>query len=74
LLKTIYGLKQAALAFWKQLIKAFASMKFICSKADPCLYFTWTSIGWIVWISWVDDCLVVGKKEGVIDAKKQMME
>jgi hypothetical protein len=28
----------------------------------------------IVWISWVDDCLAVGKKEEVIIAKKQMME
>jgi hypothetical protein len=74
LLKTIYGLKQAAVAFWKQLIKAFASMEFIRSKADPCLYFTWNSNGLIAWISWVDNCLVVGKKEGVIVAKKQMME
>ncbi len=54
LLKTIYGLKQAAVAFWKQLIMAFASMNYVRSKADPCLYFSWTKDGLIVWISWVD--------------------
>jgi hypothetical protein len=74
LLNTIYGLKQAAVAFWKQLIMAFASMEFIYSKANPCLYFSWNTSGLIVWISWVDDCLVVGKKEGVIIAKKHMMD
>jgi hypothetical protein len=66
LLRTIYGLKQAAVAFWKQLILAFASMNYRRSKADPCLYFDWTRDGLIVWIYWVDDCLVAGKKKGVI--------
>ena len=35
LLKTIYGLKQAAYAFWKALLKAFGAMNFNRSKADP---------------------------------------
>jgi hypothetical protein len=42
LLQTLYGLKQAAKAFWEQLLKAFASMNYARSKADPCLYFQWT--------------------------------
>jgi hypothetical protein len=74
LLKTIYGLKQAAVAFWKQLIMAFASMNYVRSKADPCLYFSWTKDGLIVWISWVDDCLVCGQEAGVLTAKKQMTD
>ncbi len=74
LLKTIYGLKQAAVAFWKQLIMAFASMDYRRSKADPCLYFDWNVNGLVVWISWVDDCLVCGKTPGVKIAKMQMME
>jgi hypothetical protein len=72
LLRTIYGLKQAAVAFWKQLILAFARMNYRRSKADPCLYFNWTIDGLIVWISWVDNCLVAGKKPGVLIAKGQM--
>ena len=47
-------------------------MNYRRSKADPCLYFDWTKVGLVVWISWVDDCLVAGKKEGVIVAKNQM--
>ena len=61
LLKTIYGLKQAALAFWRELLKAFRSMQYGRSKADPCLYFKWTALGLILWLAWVDDCLVAGK-------------
>jgi hypothetical protein len=74
LLETLHGLKQVAIAFWKQLIKAFASMKYARSKADPCLYFLWTINGLIVWLSWVDNCLVCGKETGVLIAKKQMMD
>ena len=67
LLKTIYGLKQAALAFWR-------SMQYGRSKADPCLYFKWTELGLILWLSWVDDCLVAGKEQGVLKAKASMMK
>jgi hypothetical protein len=73
LLRTLYGLKQAAFAFWQQLLMAFRDMEYNRSKADPCLYFCWTAIGLILWISWVDDCLVVGKKGGVLKAKEEMM-
>ena len=37
LLKTIYGLKQDAFAFWVELLKAFYDMIYKQSKADPCL-------------------------------------
>jgi hypothetical protein len=74
LLKTLYVLKQAAVAFWKQFIMAFGSTKYARSKADLCLYFSWTVNGLIIWISWVDDCLVCGKETGVLLAKKHVMD
>jgi hypothetical protein len=37
--RTIYGLKQAAFAFWRELLMAFNAMGFKRSSADPCLYF-----------------------------------
>jgi hypothetical protein len=37
--RTIYGLKQAAFAFWRELLIAFNAMGFKCSSADPCLHF-----------------------------------
>jgi len=39
LLRTLYCLKQAAMAFWKQLLAAMRRMGFERSKADPCLYY-----------------------------------
>ena len=45
LLKTIYGLKQAAYAFWCIILQIFADMKYTRSKADPCLYFAWITDG-----------------------------
>ena len=74
LLQTIYGLKQAAFAFWVQLLKALCDMEFDCSKADPSLYFRWTKQGLTLWISWVDDCVSVGKRDLVLDAKKGMTD
>jgi hypothetical protein len=74
LMKTIYGLKQSAYAFWLKLFAAFKLMNFTRSKADPYLYFQWTTLESVLWISWVDDCLVMGKKEAVLNAKKGLLQ
>jgi hypothetical protein len=74
LLKTACGTKQAARAFWNESLKAFCDMKCTRNKADSCLCFAWTTLGIIIWLSWVDDCLICGNKEGVEKAKKQMMD
>jgi hypothetical protein len=73
LLQTIYGLKQSAMAFWRKLLMAFRDMKFERSKADPCLYYSWKPSGLTLWMSWIDDCLVVGSVENVKDAKQKMI-
>jgi hypothetical protein len=44
------------------------------SKIDLNLYYAWTSLGLVMWISWVDDCLVVGNREAVKKAKQQMKD
>jgi hypothetical protein len=63
--RTIYGLKQAALAFWKELLQAFKNMGFRRSPADPCLHIKNTSNGLVIWILWVDNCLLLGHQEDV---------
>jgi hypothetical protein len=73
LLKTLYGLKQSAYEFWKMLVMAMRHMEFTCSKVDPCLFFKWTALGLVLWVTWVDDCMVCGKKDAVLEAKKGMM-
>eukprot|EP00957_Ditylum_brightwellii_P094324 7181621-Ditylum_brightwellii.AAC.1 len=42
LLKAIYGTKQAAMAFWKELLQCIQDMKNKRNGADPCLYYQWT--------------------------------
>jgi len=42
LLSTIYGLYQAARAFWWELTAVLEDMGYLQSPADPCLYFSWT--------------------------------
>jgi hypothetical protein len=72
LLQTIHGLRQAARAFWRDTRSALGDMKYEKSMADPCLYFCWTMRGLIIWLSWIDDCLVAGNEEGVLADKEQI--
>jgi hypothetical protein len=71
-LQTIYGLKQPAMEFWRELVKALTGMNFKRSAVDPCLYFCWTMYGLVVWLSWIDDFLVAGDPRAVEEAKEQM--
>jgi Reverse transcriptase (RNA-dependent DNA polymerase) len=70
--RTIYGLKQSALAFWRELLMAFNAMGLQQSSADPCLYCKNSKNGIVIWISWVDDCLLIGHKEDVSKYKTML--
>jgi hypothetical protein len=73
--KTIYGLKQAAYRFWIFLLSIVNDLGCIRSEADPCLYYKWTDTGSLVlWLSWVDDCLLLGPKEELMKLKQQIMD
>eukprot|EP00957_Ditylum_brightwellii_P204055 15337406-Ditylum_brightwellii.AAC.1 len=72
LLKTIYGLKQAAIQFWRELQKAFKFMEFLRNKADPCLSFKWINGKLVLWITWVDDCLNAGPDNNVKKSVNEM--
>ena len=71
--KTLYGCKQGALQFWHLISAAFKAMKYMRNKADACLQYTWTKSGHLLmWICWVDDCMIVGPKDEVLKAKNDM--
>ena len=55
LLMTIYVLKQAERAFWQELTVVLKDMGYLQSTADPCLYFSWTMTGLVIWLTWIDD-------------------
>jgi hypothetical protein len=72
--KTIYGLKQSAAAFWRELLKAMQSMGYSRSAADPCLYYKWIDGKLNIWLSWIDDCLNVGDPDQVQIAVQDLMK
>ena len=74
LMRTIYRLKQVARAFWRKLTAALTDMRYSQSPADPCLYYFWTMKGLIIWLTWIDDCLIAGDTGGVELAKEQMKQ
>lgn len=49
-------------------------MEYNKSKADPCLFFKWVNGKVIIWIAWVDDCLIAGSKQEVLKAKTKMKQ
>lgn len=70
LVRTLYGLKQAALAFWRKLVLTMAYIHFKRSKADPCLYYKWDKRRLTLITSVIDDMNIVGSKKSVLEAKK----
>ena len=70
--KTVYGVKNAAKAFWRLLLGIMNSMGYKQNHADPCLYHRWDStMGLIMWISFIDDMLVVCNEKYMDDVKQK---
>jgi hypothetical protein len=66
------GLKQAPMALWRKLVKALTGMNLKRSTAVPFLYFCWTMYGLVVWLSWIDDCVVAGDPRAAEGAEEKM--
>ena len=63
--KGIYGLSQAARQFWKKFVHTIKKEHFVftVSPADPCMLFKENYLGIRIIIMYIDDMLVIGKKE-----------
>ena len=72
--KTIYGLKQAAMQYWKETQQCFDNMGYKRSQADPCLYYKWIDDKLITWMSWVDDLKLVAPATLLKEEKEEMMK
>ena len=68
----IYGTKQAALCFYKTLVKKVTERKYERSKADPCLYFSWKDGRLSMMISWVDNLILLGTPNDVDKMKVRL--
>ena len=67
--KGIYGLCQAARQFWKNSVDTIKKepFGFQVSPADPCMLFKENELGTCIIIMYVDDMLIIGKKEQIQD-------
>ena len=67
LLKGIYGLCQAARQFWKKFVNTAKkeSFGFQVSPEDPCILFEQNELGICIIIMYVDDMLIIGKKQQI---------
>ena len=67
LVKGIYGLCQAARQFWKKLVDTAKKehFGFKMSPADPCMLFKENELGVYIIIMYIDDMLIIGKKEQI---------
>jgi len=74
LLKTLYGLIQAAYAFWTLLVNAFKKIDYKRSCVDPCLFYRWKEGQLYIWMSWVDDLLACGPDQNKLKPELDAMD
>ncbi len=72
--KTLYGLKQATMAFYRKLLAATANIGLKCSTADPCLHYKWVEGRLVIMISWIDDNINPGPSDLVMRIKNDLMK
>jgi hypothetical protein len=72
--KCLYGLKQAAMVFFRKLLAAASKIGLKRSSADPCLYYKWVEKRLVIMISWIDDNMIVCPSDLVLKLKSNRME
>jgi len=71
--KAIYGLKQAALAWWRQLDESLKTMGFKRCQTDTGIFVYRSSKGLCILIAYVDDIIFVGTRQLCEEKKAQFM-
>ena len=76
LLKGIHGLCQAARQFWIKFVNTAKkkSFGFQVSPADPCMLYKQNELGICIIIMYVDDMLIIGKKEQIQEFKNKIQK
>ncbi len=72
--KTLYGLKQAAMAFYRKLLAATANIGLKQSSANPCLYYTWVDGRLVIMVSWINDNMILGPSNLVMQLQKDLIQ
>ena len=74
LLATIYGLKQSAMAFWRELVRCMQDMKMKRSSANPCSHYRWDNRRLILVTSWIDNKFITGETELAKETENELQE
>jgi hypothetical protein len=72
--KTLYGLKQAAMAFYRKLLAATANIGLKRSTADPFLYYKWVEGRLVIMIFWINDNMILDPNNLVMQIKNDLMK
>ena len=73
--RAIYGLKQAALAWWKELESSMKQLGFQHTVSDAGVFFAYLSRHLVIVIVYVDNALFFGKSTAAVkQAKKAFMD
>ncbi len=72
--KMLYGLEQAAMAFYRKLLAATRNIGLKRSKANPCLYYMWERGRLVIMILWIDDNMILGPEDLVMQVKADLMK
>ena len=70
--RTLYGVKNAAKAFWRLRLGTMNELGYQQNHAAPCLYYKCNDkFGLIVWLSFIDDMLIVCAEDAMESVKKK---
>ncbi len=72
--KTLYGLKHTAMVFYRKLLAAMQNIGLKRSTANPCLYYKWERGRLVIMILWIDDNMILGPEDLVMQVKADLMK
>ena len=72
LCRVLYGLKQAGLAWWKELSQSMKALGFKCLNSDAKIFVCQEGPNLILAVVYVDDAIFIGRNKNLVDKKKAL--
>jgi Reverse transcriptase (RNA-dependent DNA polymerase) len=70
--QALYSLKQAGLAWWKELSQSMKALGFTCLNSDARIYVCGKGTNIILAVVYVDDAMFLSKNKNLVDKKKAL--
>ncbi len=72
--KTLYGLKQAAITFYRKLLVTMQNIRLKRRTAEQCINYKWERGSLDIMISWIHDNMILGPEDLVMQVKANQMK